>query len=92
MFYVLVIFGIFVFAVELVYVAMLYDNDYFDPIYPSIFLAILLIMFAAVVCWLIYFVSDDRKILLPWGFLLYGISSFLIGIWVFIYILCIYEP
>ena len=72
----------------------MFDNEYFDLIYPTVILVFLAVMLVAIVLWFIYFIANDshgsRK-LVPPAFLIYGIASVLIGLWVFIYILFLYK-
>ena len=72
----------------------LYDNEYFDPIYPNVYAVLLIVLLVAVVLLLIYLIAPDsrgtRKIL-PYGYLVYGIGGILIGLWVIVYIAFIYK-
>ena len=82
------------FFIEIYNVYMIYDNDFFDPIYGGLYVAILVIYFAAVILLFIYLVANDSpgtRGLVPWGFLLGAIANFLIVIWIIIYIGFLYE-
>ena len=82
------------FCFEIFNVYLIYDNDFFDPIYGNVYVGILVIYFVAVVLLFIYLVANDSKgtrALVPWGFLIGAIANFLIVIWIITYIGFIYE-
>ena len=70
------------------------DNEYFDPIYFQVYLS-LVILFAVAVCLILfYLVAPDSKAsrgVLPWAFLIAGITGILIGTWVITYFYAIYS-
>ena len=72
----------------------IYSNIYFDPIYLQLFLIILIPFFVAVVLLSYYLIAPESRksrSVIPWGFLMASIASFLIFIWVTVYIFFIYN-
>ena len=88
------ILGIVVFVINCYTVMTLYDNEYFDSIYPTVYLVLMLGMLAAIIIWIMWMIAEDspgsRKTF-KWGFLIFGVASILIGIWVLIYICFMYP-
>ena len=78
-------------VITLITIAM---NKYFGGEYALGYAIILLIFLAAVVLISIFLCSRDSKYsrsVVPWAFLLAGISSLLLAFWVVIYITSIYD-
>ena len=82
------------FFIEIYNVFLVFDNDFFDPMYGGVYVGILVVYFVAVVLVFIYLVATDSpgtRALVPWGFLLGAIANFLIVIWIIVYIGFIYD-
>ena len=82
------------FFIEIYNVYVIYDNDFFDPIYGGLYISILVIYFVAVILLFVYLVATDSpgtRALVPWGFLLGAIANFLIVLWIIIYIGFMYD-
>ena len=72
----------------------IYSNIYFDPIYLQLFLVILIVYFVAVILLSYYLIAPESinsRSVIPWGFLMASIASFLIFIWVTVYIFFVYS-
>ena len=75
---------------------MIWTNEYFeqDLSYFYVYLILVLFLAAASILFLIYAICKDSKgtrALLPWTFLIAFVISFLITLWIVIYITCIYR-
>ena len=82
------------FCIECFNTYLIFDNDFFDPMYGNVMIAFLVLYFVAVVLLFIYLVandSPDTRALIPWGFLIGSIANFLIVIWIIVYIGFMYE-
>ena len=75
-------------------VILIYENEYFDRVYPTLIAVFLVINLCAIVLWVVYFVAEDSRgsrALVPWAFLAYSVGSLLITLWVVIYIFGMYK-
>ena len=69
-------------------------NKYFEPIYLWVSIGLVFIIFVAVILASYYlFAKDSResRAVLPWAFLIAGIASILISLWVMYYIFFMYP-
>ena len=70
------------------------DNEYFDPLYFQLYLSLVILFGIAVCLILFYLVAPDSRgsrAVLPWAFLIAGITALLIGAWVITYFYAIYT-
>ena len=80
--------------IEILNVAFMAQNEYFDSIYPTVYGVILLPLAVAAGFFLYYFIAKDSPTtrgLLPWGVILAGVTNLLIFIWVIVYITSLYK-
>ena len=81
-------------VIEIINLIFISQNEYFDMVYPSIYGFILLPMVAAVALYIYYFSSRDShssRSNLPIALILATITSFLLVIWILVYIGAIYP-
>ena len=72
----------------------IFDNKNFDLYYGCVYAAILIPYFVAVCLALVYLISKDSpgsRSVIPWAFIIASISSFIIAIWIIIYISGLYK-
>ena len=72
----------------------IFDNHNFDLYYGFVYAAILIPYFVAVCLSLVYLIAKDSqgsRSVIPWSFLIASISSFIIAIWIIIYISALYK-
>ena len=70
------------------------DNEYFHLIYFQVYLSLVILLGIAVCLILFYLVAPDSRgsrAVLPWAFLIAGISALLIGVWIITYFYGIYS-
>ena len=82
------------FAIEIIQVIAIFNNEHFDPIYPQIYVGILAFFFIGVAIVLTFLIGPDNptiRSLIPWGFLIVAIANILIATWIIIYISAIYH-
>ena len=81
-------------VIEVINLIFISQNEYFDSVYPSIYGFILLPMVAAVALYIYYYSSRDShstRSNLPIALILATITSFLLVIWIIVYISAIYP-
>ena len=72
----------------------IFDNKNFDLYYGCVYAVILIPYFVAVCLALVYLISKDSpgsRSVIPWAFIIASISSFIIAIWIIIYISGLYK-
>ena len=82
------------FCIETYELLDLAQNEYFDPIYPNVYFALLCVYGIAVVMYSVYLFAPDSprtRGLTPWSLLIAGIVSLLIAIWIVVYIYFLYP-
>ena len=82
------------FFIEVFELVDLSYNEYFEPMYFYIYLALILVYAVAVVLYCIYLFGKDSpstRGLTPWALLIAGIVSILIAVWIIVYIFFIYP-
>ena len=79
---------------QIIYLTEIFINPYFSVWYGIGYLIILLVFTTAVILIAIFLFAKDSKEnrkLAPWAFLLAAAASFLLALWVFLYIECVYR-
>ena len=79
---------------QVIYLTEIFINPYFNICYGIVYLIILLVFATAVVLIAIFLFARDTKEnrkLAPWSFLLAAVSSFLLALWVFLFIETIHR-
>ena len=82
------------FCVEVFNAAMILINEHFDKFFGIVYLIILIPYLVAVILQFYYWCSKDSKssrAVLPWSFMIAGISSLLLAVWIIIYICILYK-
>ena len=83
-----------VLCIEIINTILIYNNEYFDILFPVVYASILIIYCAGGILMLLYFIMDDSaktRFFVPWAFLLAGICEILLAIWIVIFIFCLYD-